>query len=95
MDTERPAPPEPHLARNLSILRNSKDSVAKICRRIGISRQKFNKRRSDKREPSRGMRHLIGQYCGLDVLDLGLESVRLSTRFVNKSYLAIGIRARD
>jgi hypothetical protein len=93
MDTERPAPPESNLARNLRILCNSKDSIAEICRRIGIARQQVNKYIVSKCEPARANIRLICQYSGIDVFELYLALVRCSAIFANQSYLAIGRRA--
>jgi transcriptional regulator with XRE-family HTH domain len=86
LDTAHPAPPESNLARNLRILCSSKDSIAEICRRIGISRQQFNKYLSGKHEPSRANLRLICQYFGIDVLDLHLAPARFSALYANQSY---------
>ena len=95
MDTERPAPPESNLARNLRILCSSKNSIADICRRIGISRQQFNKYLAGKHEPSRANLRLICQYFGIDVLDLYLAPVRFSALFANHSHPHLDVLRRS
>jgi DNA-binding XRE family transcriptional regulator len=74
------------LALNLRVLCSSKDSIAEICRRIGISRQQFNKYLSGKHEPSRANLRLICQYFGIEVPDLYLAHVRFSALFANQSH---------
>ena len=86
MDRGHPAPAESNLAHNLRVLCNSKDSIAEICRRIGISRQQFNKYLAGKHEPSRANLRLICQYFGIDVLDLHQSPARFAALFVNHSH---------
>jgi len=95
LDTEHPAPTESNLTRNLRILCSSKDSIAEICRRIGISRQQFNKYLAGKHEPSRANLRLICQYFGIDLLDLYLTPVRFSTLFTNQNYPHLDVLRRS
>jgi transcriptional regulator with XRE-family HTH domain len=95
LEPGHPAPPEPNLARNLRILCSSKDSIAEICRRIGISRQQFNKYLSGKHEPSRANLRLICQYFGIDILDLHLAPVRFSALFAKKSFPHLDVLRRS
>ena len=95
MDRERPAPSDSNLARNLRILCSSKDSVAEICRRIGISRQQFNKYLAGKHEPSRTNIRLICQFFGIDIIDLYLPPVRFSALFANHSHPHLDVVRRS
>jgi Helix-turn-helix len=79
-------PPESNLALNLRVLCSSKDSIAEICRRIGISRQQFNKYLSGKHAPSPANLRLICQYFGIEVPELQLAPGQFSVLFANQSY---------
>ena len=82
---------ESNLAQNLRTLCDSKNSIADICRRIGISRQQFNKYLSGKHEPSKANLRLICQYFSLDLPDLYLPPTRFTELFAKQRYPQIDV----
>ena len=61
---------EQNFSRNLRLLCGTHDSVADVCRRIGISRQQFNKYLSGRHNPSRRNLLRISKHFSIDPLDL-------------------------
>ena len=59
-----------NLGRNLTALCKSYNSVAEVCRRIGINRQQFNKYLAGKHLPSTKVRAVMAQFFSIDEDDL-------------------------
>lgn len=82
---------ETNLALNLRALCERRDTIANVCRRIGISRQQFNKYLSGKHNPSRRNVQLICQYFAIDPLDLFLSPDLFARQFENANFAAFSM----
>ena len=69
-----------NLSKNLREICDQQQSVAQVCRELGINRQQFNKYLSGKSTPSAYNLSRIGEYFRLDPHDLSLPSDEFAER---------------